>query len=154
MAESRLNPEPEESVSSDVSSLHVDTQQPLVGLETGGDVKSAEAIRTTAEPQPSISLEPTGAVKTANLKVEVAVQRPKRRMIRPRIGTPHVLGKVHTFDSFQYRDYRFLWGMTFFSSAAFWLQQVILGWLTYELTQSALLTSIAMGLDEAKGWLK
>ena len=55
--------------------------------------------------------------------------------------------RVHTFDSFLHRDYRFLWASTLFFSGAFWMQQVIIGWLTYELTQSALLTSVVMGLD-------
>ena len=55
--------------------------------------------------------------------------------------------RVHTFDSFLHRDYRFLWASTLFFSGAFWMQQVIIGWLTYELTQSALLTSLVMGLD-------
>ncbi len=55
---------------------------------------------------------------------------------------------VHTFDSLHYYpNYRFLWGATIFFSGAFWLQQLIIGWLAYELTQSALLTSLAMGLD-------
>ena len=35
----------------------------------------------------------------------------------------------------------------FFSSGGFWLQQVVIGWLAYQMTQSALLTSLAMGLD-------
>jgi len=55
--------------------------------------------------------------------------------------------RVHTFDSFLHRDYRFLWASTLFFSGAFWMQQVIIGWLTYQLTQSALLTSLVMGLD-------
>ena len=40
-----------------------------------------------------------------------------------------------------------MWGATAFSSGAFWLQQVIIGWLAYELTESAFLTTLAMGLD-------
>jgi len=59
----------------------------------------------------------------------------------------HLPVKVHTFDSFRYRDYRFIWGATASFSGAFWLQVVVIGWLTYSLTESALLTSIAMGLD-------
>ncbi len=54
---------------------------------------------------------------------------------------------VHTFESFRYRSYRFLWASTFFSSGGFWLQQIVIGWLTYDITQSAFLTTLAMGLD-------
>ena len=40
-----------------------------------------------------------------------------------------------------------MWATTVFSSGGFWLQQVIIGWLTYNLTQSAFLTTVVMGLD-------
>jgi MFS family permease len=56
-------------------------------------------------------------------------------------------GKLHTFESFQYRNYRFLWATTLFSSAGFWMQQIVIGWLMYNITQSAFLTTLAMGLD-------
>ena len=69
--------------------------------------------------------------------------RPRRPHVRP----IHIHVKVHTFDSFQFRSYRFMWATTSFSSGAFWLQQVIIGWLAYSLTQSAFLTTLAMGLD-------
>ena len=65
----------------------------------------------------------------------------------PRIRPARISVRVHTFDSFKYRNYRLMWGATAFSSGAFWLQQVILGWLAYDLTQSAFLTTLAMGLD-------
>ena len=55
--------------------------------------------------------------------------------------------QLHTFDSFRYRDYRILWGATFFSSGGSWLQEITIGWLTYELTESAFLTSLALGLS-------
>lgn len=54
---------------------------------------------------------------------------------------------VHTFESMRYRNYRLLWGATAFSAGGFWLQQVIVGWLAFDLTHSAFLTSIALGLD-------
>ncbi len=67
------------------------------------------------------------------------------RLERPRAAGWH--GKVHTFDSFRYFNYRFLWGATFFSSGGYWLQQVIIGWMAYDITRSPLLTSLALGLD-------
>lgn len=62
----------------------------------------------------------------------------------PRLRLP---GMDHTFESFRYRNYRFVWATTFFSSAGFWLQQIVVGWLMYDITKSAFLTTLAMGLD-------
>ena len=55
--------------------------------------------------------------------------------------------RVRTFDSFGYPSYAFLWLATVFSSAGYWLQQVVVGWLAYEITGSAFWTSLALGLD-------
>jgi MFS family permease len=55
--------------------------------------------------------------------------------------------RIHTFDSFVFPDYRLLWLSTTSASAGFWLQQVVIGWITYTLTQSPLLTSLALSLD-------
>ena len=55
--------------------------------------------------------------------------------------------RVRTFDSFKYQSYIFLWLATVFSSAGYWLQQVVVGWLAYEITGSAFWTSLALGLD-------
>ena len=65
----------------------------------------------------------------------------------PRIRPSSISARVHTFESFKYRNYRLMWGATAFSSGAFWLQQVIIGWIAYQLTESAFLTTVAMGLD-------
>lgn len=70
---------------------------------------------------------------------------PRAQRSKGRQAGLHV--KVHTFDSFRYRDYRLLWTVTVFAAGGYWLQQVIVGWLTYDLTRSAFWTSIAMGLD-------
>ncbi|MQG03629.1 MAG: MFS transporter, partial [SAR202 cluster bacterium] len=55
--------------------------------------------------------------------------------------------RFNTFDAFRHRNYRFLWCGTALFSAGFWLQQVVVGWLAYEITGSPLMTSIALGLD-------
>ena len=54
--------------------------------------------------------------------------------------------RLRTFDSFRYGNFRLLWGMTFSASAGWGIQEVVLGWLTYELTRSPLMTSLALGL--------
>jgi MFS family permease len=69
--------------------------------------------------------------------------RPRRTRLRP----VRLAANIRTFDAFHYRDYRLLWGVTAFSSAGYWLQLVLVGWLTYDLTQSAFITSLALGLD-------
>ena len=51
-----------------------------------------------------------------------------------------------TFSSLQYRDFRFLWGSTFFTAAGNWIQQITIGWLIYDMTGSAFLTGIVSGL--------
>lgn len=55
-------------------------------------------------------------------------------------------GRLGTFDSLRYRDYRLLWFGTLFSSSGQWIQQVSLGWLTYALTGSPFLLGLINGL--------
>ena len=130
--------------------------------------QSVKSLVSKEIPVPDVSLAPTPEhqeVATAHPVGEIVVAptapvAPKRRLrphIRkprvPHMRAPHIQRprvrpmRVHTFDSFLHRNYRFLWASTLFFSGAFWMQQVIIGWLTYDLTQSALLTSVVMGLD-------
>ena len=90
----------------------------------------------------------TGAVEASPAITAPAPRRRFRPHVRrPRIRPVHIPVRVHTFDSFRYRSYLFLWLTTVFSSAGYWLQQVVVGWLAYEVTQSAFWTSLALGLD-------
>lgn len=50
-----------------------------------------------------------------------------------------------TFASLRHRDYRLLWIGTLFSSSGQWIQQVSLGWLTYQVTGSAFMLGIVNG---------
>jgi len=67
---------------------------------------------------------------------EVAVPR---QAARPRF-------RLQTFASLKYRDYRFLWISTLFSSNGQWIQQVTLGWLVYQMTGSYLLLGLVNGM--------
>ena len=58
-----------------------------------------------------------------------------------------VLTRIRTFRSFRYGDFRLLWVASVGTSGGFFFQQVLIGWLTYDLTGSAFLTSVALGLD-------
>ena len=139
--------------SPDVKSL---VPTPDAGSES--DVKAMPSVESNTEtfdaavdvksliPEDSPAAELTGAIET-----------PSRRRFRPHIHRPHIKRphirpvhlpvQVHTFDSFRYRSYVFIWLATVFSSAGFWLQQVVVGWLAYEVTESAFWTSLALGLD-------
>lgn len=44
---------------------------------------------------------------------------------------------ARTFRPFHYRDFRLMWGGAFTSTCGTWMQQVALGWLVHELTDSA-----------------
>ena len=43
---------------------------------------------------------------------------------------------ISTFYAFRYRNYRLQWTGDLFTSAAQWIQQTVVGWLVFELTQS------------------
>ena len=104
-----------------------------------------EEVKNLIAPQ-SAEAELTGVVT-----IEPDLVSRRRRFMRaihvPRARRVHAPVRIHTFDSFKHGSYVFLWLATAFSSAGFWLQQVIVGWLTYQVTESALWTSVALGLD-------
>ena len=110
-------------------------------------VVSAHAEAVPAQPPNGApALRPTRGVGSTLRSIRASGSRIRRPHV-PRIRPSSIRARVHTFDSFRYRNYRLMWGATAFSSGAFWLQQVIIGWLAYELTESAFLTTLAMGLD-------
>ena len=152
------------SLSTDLTSSQPteNTDQPVKSLVSTELPTPEVSIEPTPEQQEVAAAHPVGEILVAPDVADVVRVAPRRRLrphIRkprvPRMRAPHIQPRVprvrpmrvHTFDSFLHRDYRFLWASTLFFSGAFWMQQVIIGWLTYELTQSALLTSLVMGLD-------
>lgn len=70
-----------------------------------------------------------------------------RLAINPVLQARRIAGRVHTLDSLRYRDFRLLFVATLLASAGSWSRIVVVGWLTYSLTQSPLMTSMALGLD-------
>ena len=88
---------------------------------------------------------PKSPISPSNLNLDSDSPSDKLlKKIRKPKGIPR---KLHTFDAFHSRNYRFLWLATAIFSSGFWLQQVVVGWLAYEITGSPLLTSMALGLD-------
>ena len=53
--------------------------------------------------------------------------------------------RISTFSSFQYRDFRFLWGSMVFSSSGQWMEQVALSWLVWDLTNDPLMLGLING---------
>ena len=98
-------------------------------------------VKTLVAPDsPAASM--TGAVAPPTRGRRILAAARSARMPRP-----HMPASVHTFDSFKHPGYLFLWLATAFTSAGFWIQQVVVGWLTYHITESAFWTSLALGLD-------
>jgi len=65
----------------------------------------------------------------------------------PRSGQGKFLSRIRTFDSLRHGGYRLLWLASLGTSSGYFLQQVVIGWLVYDLTNSELLTALALGLD-------
>ncbi len=157
-------PESYSSSSTDLTSSHPpqSAEQAVKSLVSTEVPAPDVSLAPTPEQQEVATAHPVGEILVAPADSDATRVGPGRRLrphIRkprvPRMRAPHIQPRVprirpvrvHTFDSFLHRDYRFLWASTLFFSGAFWMQQVIIGWLTYQLTQSALLTSLVMGLD-------
>ena len=51
-----------------------------------------------------------------------------------------------TFASLRHRDFRLLWITSVVNAGSNWLQQVTLGWLAYELSDSALIAGLVFGV--------
>ena len=56
----------------------------------------------------------------------------------------HLLVRATWAGSFQYRDFRFLWGATVLHSMGFGMEQVALGWLVLEMTDSPFMVGMSM----------
>ena len=107
----------------------------------------ADAVAVSPSvPAPGTDAAPVPPSAPAVGVTEVPRRRLRRIGRRPRIRPIHIHVRVHTLDSFRYRDYRFFWLSTFLISGGTWVHELVIGWLTYDLTRSPLLTSLALGL--------
>ncbi len=104
-------------------------------LEGFTQMEQTQAVYETVEAPP----EPLDDAAEEPADLSTPATRTRKKPSIPRV-------RLHTFDSFRYGNFRMLWGMTFSASAGWGIQEVVLGWLTYDLTRSALLTSLALGL--------
>ena len=113
----------------------------------------ADAIPAPAPipaPASPVAPEPQAPPVSTPVPVGDAPAVPRRRLPRlgrhPRLRPIHIHVRVHTLDSLRYRDYRLFWFSTLFMSGGLWVYELVIGWLTYDLTRSPLLTSLALGL--------
>ncbi len=53
--------------------------------------------------------------------------------------------RLQTFAALRHPDYRLMWVGTLFSSSGQWIQQISIGWLTYEITGSAFMLGAVNG---------
>ncbi len=53
---------------------------------------------------------------------------------------------VRTLESLGVRDFRLLWITGWCTNGSSWVENVVLGWLTFQVTQSALLTTLSVGV--------
>ena len=58
-------------------------------------------------------------------------------------------GWGETFDALRYRNFRLLWVTSMMTAGGIWLQQVSLGWLAYDLTESPLQVGAILGTRSA-----
>jgi MFS family permease len=58
-------------------------------------------------------------------------------------------GWASTFDALRYRNFRILWFSSLMISGGVWLQQVSLGWLVYNMTESPLQVGAVLGTRSA-----
>src|SRR3990172_1437949 len=65
------------------------------------------------------------------------------RPVASRSGGASFLAR--TFWSLRHRQYRLIWIGSLFSSSGMWIQQVSLGWLTYQVTGSAFMLGAVNG---------
>ncbi len=55
--------------------------------------------------------------------------------------------RIPTLESMRYRDYRLLWMSSTLVTSGSYFKTVLIGWLTYDVTGSALLTALAIGIE-------
>jgi len=54
-----------------------------------------------------------------------------------------LLGRVQTFDALRYyRDFRFLWSSNLLYQITWWMLLLVMGWLSYELTDNAFMVAL------------
>lgn len=126
---------------------HIARTRPLPynGLRLAGLAPSQRVAsqRYAAPPMPDLDSEAIQDNGTSTPVASVAMeQKARRSLMRRRV---HV--GVRTLDLLQHRSFRLYWFALWMMRAQFWIENVVVGWLAYDLTRSPLLTGMAIGLN-------
>ena len=70
----------------------------------------------------------------------------RRRKAAASKGLLRSFGRIPTLRSLRVRDFRLLWITGWCNNSSLWVEGVVLGWLTYQVTQSAWLTTLSVGM--------
>jgi MFS family permease len=74
----------------------------------------------------------------------VGVTSPAASKVSERLARP--FRGIRTLESLHVRDFRLLWITGWCTNGSSWVENVVLGWLTFQVTQSALLTTLSVGV--------
>ena len=79
--------------------------------------------------------------------MQPAPDKPQRKEVSaPPKSFLRSIGRIRTLRSLRVRDFRLLWLTGWCNNSSLWVEGVVLGWLTYQVTQSALLTTLSVGM--------
>ena len=124
-------------------------ESPKVAAVSASMAEAVPVTGPTALPETAQAVPPSPeaqAVTTGPDAADVPVAAPARHRHRPTLRPVRIGVRVHTIDSLRHRNFRLLWTATLLAGGAGWTHQVVIGWLIFYMTQSALLTSLALGL--------
>ena len=71
---------------------------------------------------------------------------PRQRKAAASKGFLRSFRRIPTLRSLRVRDFRLLWITGWCNNSSLWVEGVVLGWLIFQVTQSALLTALSVGM--------
>ncbi len=132
-----------QAVNDDVTLAH---QAPIPASARTISQSMAGALPTPAQAPGTTPLPAAPSVPSMGATPLPAPTRQHPRLAwLPRMRPARINIRLHTLDSLRHRDFRLLWLSTACLGGGFWIQQLTVGWLAYELTRSAFFTSLAVG---------
>ncbi len=102
--------------------------------------------RAESEPEPLRASLPGISLPGQETPSEQPTGDGRHRLPRPHFRRVHMPKRVSTIDSLRLHDFRLYWTATMLVAGAFFVQNVVVGWLAYDLTRSAFLTSVTLGV--------
>ena len=110
--------------------------------------KPGQVIKEGRQSVPSSTVQPVLSSKRTGWIVRKAISHPLWHRLPhnaswSRAKSIHL--RIHPLESFRHRSFLLLWLYTAAEAGGFWAQQLTIGWLTYQMTSSPVLTSLAIG---------